>query len=137
MRTLDEALQASMAERMDRILGGVAAAFRGSHELDYRIVYPPVVNDGPMTDLVRREAAQVVGAENVFEVPAAMGSDDMAFFLREVPGSYFLVGAGNRDRGLAEPHHNSRFDIDEEALSLGAETLLRVARAFLSGNGGG
>jgi len=136
VRTLDEALQATVPERMDRILKGVTEAFRGSHELEYRKVYAPVVNDSPMTDLVRQVAAQVVGPENTIEVPPAMGSDDMAFFLKEVPGSYFFVGAGNAERGLTQPHHNSRFDLEEEALLTGAEMMARLALSYLGGERG-
>jgi amidohydrolase len=136
VRTLDEALQSTVPERMDRILKGVTGAFRGSHELEYRKLYAPVVNDASMTDLVREVARQVVGQENTIEVLPAMGSDDMAFFLKEVPGSYFFVGAANAERGLTQPHHNPRFDLEEESLLTGAEMMTRLALSYL-GDGRG
>jgi amidohydrolase len=131
VRCLNEDLQKSVPERMNRILQGVTAAFRGFHELDYQFGYPPVVNDGAMTELLTAEAAAVVGREMVIEVPPTMGGDDMAFFLNAVPGCYFFVGAGNPEKGANHPHHNSRFDIDEDALVIGAETLARAALAYL------
>ncbi len=132
VRTLDEALQKSIPERMDRVLKGITSALRGSHELDYEFGYPPLINDGPMTDLMKREAAYVVGPERVIDVPATLASDDMAFFLKKVPGCYFFVGAGNPSRGINHPHHNARFDIDEDALVVAAETLGRVTLAYLT-----
>jgi metal-dependent amidase/aminoacylase/carboxypeptidase family protein len=49
-------------------------------------------------------------------------SQDFAYYLREVPGCYFFVVAGNEEEGVVYPHHHPRFDIDEDAL--GVEALL-------------
>jgi len=130
VRTLDEALQKSMPERMERILKGIVSALRGSYEIDYEFGCPTVINEDAMTDLVRNAAAQVVGQKGVTEVQQIMGSEDFAFFLKEVPGCYFFVGAGNKEKGLDKPHHNAGFDFDEEALLSGAETLTRSVLAY-------
>lgn len=132
VRTLDEALQKTVPERVDRILRGVVEGLRGKYELDYEFAYPIVNNDGAMTDLVKRAAAEVVGEEKVFEVSPFMTSDDMAFFLREVRGCYFCVGAGNAEKGADQPHHNSRFNVDEDALTVGAEVMILAAMSYLT-----
>jgi amidohydrolase len=72
-------------------------------------------------------AAAVVGQANVIEHPPMAASEDFAYFLREVPGTFLFVGAGNEDRGIVAPHHSAEFDIDESALPLGAEVLARLA----------
>jgi amidohydrolase len=133
LRTHDETLRRSMPERMDRILKGVTEALRGTHELDYQFGYPSVINDPVMTKLVAEAAAKVAAIKGTFEMQPAMTSDDMAFFLKEVPGSYFFLGAANAEKGLNKPHHNSMFDFDEEALVIGAETMARVALMYLEG----
>lgn len=127
VRTHDEILRKSMPERIDRIVKGVTEALRGTHKLDYKFDYPPVINDAVMTELVKGIGAQVVGGEQVLEVPSVMLSDDMGFFLKQVPGCYFFVGAGSAEKGFDQPHHNARFDFDEEALVVGAEVMIRVA----------
>ena len=131
VRTHDETLRRSMPERMDRIVKGVTEALRGTHELDYQFGYPPVINDSAMNQLVATAAAKVAGVNGTTEVPAVMASDDMAFFLKEVPGSYFFIGAANAEKGLNKPLHNSMFDFDEEALVIGAETIARAALTYL------
>ena len=131
VRTLDETLQKSIPERMDRILKGVTEALRGTYELDYKFVYPPVINEESMTELVQRIAIQVVGEKKVIEIPPIMGSDDFAFCLKEVPGCYFFVGAGNSEKGMDHPHHNAQFDFDEDAMLVGAEMMVRVATTYL------
>jgi amidohydrolase len=132
VRTLDETLQKSIPERMDRILKGVTEALRGTHELDYRFGYPQLTNDEGMVRLVQGVAAHVVGEEQTVEIPPSMAADDFAFFLKEVPGCYFIVGAGDPERGLDQPHHNARFDFDEDAMAVGAEMMVRVALGYLA-----
>jgi amidohydrolase len=132
VRTLDETLQKSIPERMNRIVKGVTEALRGTHELDYQFVYPTVINEETMTELVQGIATQVVGEEKVIELPPMMGSDDFAFCLKEVPGCYFFVGAGNSEKGMDPPHHNARFDFDENAMVVGAEMMVRVAKTYLT-----
>lgn len=131
VRTMSETLQQSMPERMNRVLKGVTEALRGAHELAYEVGTPPLVNDAAMAELVRGEAAKVVGADKVTEVPPVMGAEDFALFLKEVPGCFFFIGGWNPEKGLDGPHHNSRFDFDEEALVIGAETMLRAALTYL------
>jgi len=61
-----------------------------------------------------------------------MGSEDMAYFMNEVPGSFLFLGAANAERGLTYPHHNPRFDIDEAVLPLGVAILAETATRFLN-----
>ena len=58
-------------------------------------------------------------------MPITVG-DDIACFLERAPGCYFLVGAGHPERGPVPPHHSAYFDIDEAALPVGVETLVRA-----------
>jgi amidohydrolase len=132
VRALDENLRAQTPGRMDRLFSGLTAALGGRYELDYSKGYPPVVNDDAMTDLVRTAAEQVVGPARTLDLPPSMGADDMAFFLEKVPGCYFWVGAANQDKGINHPHHHSRFEIDEDALAVGAQVMLRAAVAWLN-----
>ena len=120
-----------MPERIERIVKGVTAALRGTYELDYEFCSPPVINDLTMTEMVKHISAKVVGPEKVLEAVPIMGSDDMAFFLREIPGCYFLVGAANPEKGFDQPLHNARFDFDEDALVVGTEVMIHIALAYL------
>lgn len=131
VRTFDAALRGDARARIERLVGGIAAAFGADSELDYRHGYPATVNDAAMADLVRRAAARVVGAGSVVEARPTMGGEDMAYFLERVPGCYFFVGASNPARGIGSPHHSTRFDIDEASLPIGVEVFLRIVEEFL------
>jgi amidohydrolase len=131
VRTLDMNVQKLVPERMKRILAGNTLSMGGSYELDYKSGYPTTVNNPEMTDLVRNAAGLVVEEDHVIGVPPTMASEDMSFYLQKVPGSYFYVGAGNSEKGFVHPHHNSLFDFDEQALEIGAKTLVHLAVSYL------
>jgi amidohydrolase len=131
VRTLDMNVQKLVPERMKRILAGNTLSMGGSYELDYKSGYPTTVNNPEMTDLVRNAAGLVVEEDRVIGVPPTMASEDMSFYLQKVPGSYFYVGAGNSEKGFVHPHHNSLFDFDEQALEIGAKTLVHLAVSYL------
>ena len=65
-----------------------------------------------------------------------MGGEDMSEFLLQAPGCFFFVGARNEARGITAAHHHPAFDLDEDALVIGAEMLVRVARRVLGGASG-
>ena len=117
--------------RIEAVIAGVCAAHGASYELDYRKLYPPVVNDEAIARLVRSVAMDVV------ETPAGvvpecqtMGGEDVSFFLEAVPGCYFFLGSANPEKGLDYPHHHPRFDFDESVLGVGVETFVRIVEAF-------
>ena len=60
-----------------------------------------------------------------------MGAEDMSEFMQGIPGCYFFIGSANESRDLAYPHHNPRFDFDEQALVTGASLLAEAAASFV------
>ena len=121
-----------LALRLEEAIAGVCAAHGATYELKYTKLYPPVINDQAIAELVRSVA------ENVVETPAGivpecqtMGGEDMSFFLEAVPGCYFFLGSANSDKGLAYPHHHPRFNFDETVLATGVEIFTRCVEKFL------
>jgi amidohydrolase len=117
--------------RVREIAAGIDAAFGSRTRVEYIARYPALVNDAAMTRLAQGIAEGVLGEGRMQTDLLSMGGEDMSFYLREVPGCFFFLGAGNPDKGCTAPHHNPRFDLDEDALPLGAEILLRLAEHFV------
>lgn len=131
VRYFDPGLEGFFAQRMEQIISGVCQSHGASYELDYKRIYPPVVNNPAIASLVRSVA------ETVIETPLGivpecqtMGGEDISFFLQEVPGCYFFLGAANIERDLAYPHHHPRFDFDETVLGVGVEIFVRCVEKF-------
>ncbi|MEJ7762027.1 MAG: amidohydrolase [Thermomicrobiales bacterium] len=133
VRSFDNDERQRLAERIEAVAKGIGSAMRAEVEVEYSFGYPPTVNDAAMTDIVRRAAAGVVGAENLIEEDLHMGAEDMSYFLEAVPGSFFFVGSKNDEKGLVWGHHHPRFDIDEAALSTGMATMVESALGYLNG----
>lgn len=131
VRYFNPQLVGYFAKRIEQIIAGVCQSHAASYELHYERLYPPVINDAKIAELVRSIASDVV------ETPAGvvpecqtMGGEDMAFFLQEVPGCYFFLGSANPAKDLAYPHHHPRFDFDETALGMGIEIFVRCVEKF-------
>ncbi|MEA3340634.1 MAG: M20 family metallopeptidase, partial [Chloroflexota bacterium] len=119
MRTYSPQVRETVLRRMREVIEGVAAACGAEAELEIIPLTPALVNDAAVVEVVRAAAEAVIGPENVSSGERTMGSEDAAFFLQEIPGCYFFTGSANAERGLDAPHHNPRFDFDEDALPLG------------------
>jgi amidohydrolase len=123
IRTFSPEIQELVWQRMQDVVDGVAEACGATVELEISTGTPAVINDQAVTAVVQEAAGVVVGAENVTFDHRTMGSEDAALFMQKVPGCYFFVGSGNAELGTDAPHHNPLFDVDEDALPLGAATL--------------
>ncbi|MGB3510742.1 MAG: M20 family metallopeptidase [Microcoleaceae cyanobacterium] len=121
------------AKRIEQVIAGVCESHGASYEFNYNPLYPPLINDQKIANLVKSVAELLV------ETPAGvvpecqtMGGEDMSFFLQEVPGCYFFLGSANADKNLAYPHHHPRFNFDETALGTGVEMFVRCVEKFCS-----
>lgn len=131
VRYFNPALAELLPQRVEQIIAGVCQSQGASYELEYVRLYPPVINDTRIAELVSSVAADVVETP-VGIVPECqtMGGEDMSFFLQAVPGCYFFLGSANQAKGLAYPHHHPRFDFDETALGTGIEIFVRCVEKF-------
>jgi len=131
VRTFNAKNRDLLEERIGTLARGIATAMGGSLDYTYSRGYSATVNDPEMTELVREEAARVVGEEGVCQAPLMMGAEDFSYFLEEVPGAFWFVGSQNPERGLVWGHHHPRFDLDEAALAIGMESMANVALRYL------
>jgi amidohydrolase len=131
IRTYAPEVRETVLRRVREVIEGVAGVCGARSELEIIPLTPAVVNDAEVTEVVRAAAGAVAGPENVFSGERTMGSEDAAFFLQEVPGCYFFLGSANVERGLSAPHHNPRFDFDEDALPLGVAILMHALAHYV------
>ena len=135
IRTLHEEDAAKLRARIPAILKGIAEADGAEADVEYIELYPPTVNDPESAEFLADCARSVLGEENVVEIEEpTMGSEDVAFYLREVPGSYAILSSHKAAAdGVCYPHHSPRFDIDESVLHLGTAVFCRCAQEHCKG----
>src|SRR5256712_355869 len=92
LRTFDARLREHLLRRIAELAGGIATAMRGSCEFRLESAAPPVVNDDVIAGLVAEAAIDVLGADAVVPFEPLMVGEDVAYFLDERPGCFFLLG---------------------------------------------
>jgi len=132
LRSVQKEQRLEQAKRLDEIARGIATAMRATVDIEVTFGVPPTVNDAAMTEIVKEAAREVVGPEKTVDGNLMVVSEDMSEFLDRVPGCFYFVGSRNEKRGLIVGHHHARFDIDEEAMAIGVETMTRTVLKFLA-----
>lgn len=109
-----------------------ASIYGGGAEVEYIRGTQALINEPESARLVQQVAAAAFGERVLYEEKPTMGGEDFSFYLDEAPGSFALVGNGNAEKDTEWAHHHGRFNIDEEAMSTGAELYAQYAWAYLS-----
>jgi len=120
VRILSEEVGKLTEKRFREILTGITNAYGCSFELDYKIDYPPVINDNKMAEFAKKfiESNSIPGLK-LRESEIAMGSEDFSCYQQKIPGVYVFFGAkpvNNNSDGEIYPHHHPKFDIDENCM---------------------
>ena len=131
-RTLDEAWRAKAHEKMRLIAQGIVEGMGGQLDFEIRKGYPFLKNDPELTARSVAAAQNYLGAENVLDLDIWMAAEDFAFFSQEVDGCFYRLGTRNEARGITSGVHTSTFDIEEEALEIGAGLMAWLAVSELA-----
>ncbi len=126
VRCVSPEIRKKLELKIKEIIKGVTMSHGASYNLEYRNMYSPLINNDYYTDIVKNIAQTIVGKENVdFIEKPTMGGEDFAYFLKEVPGTFFLLGGRNEDKGITASNHNPNFNFDEDILKTGVEILVK------------
>jgi amidohydrolase len=131
IRTFDQKTRDVLAERIPQVIRCIAETFRATADVEYRLGYPPLVNDTEQAEFVRRVALEVVGPERTEEGEPGMAGEDMAYFINAVSGAYYRLGVRSEAKGITANHHHPRFNVDDDALSTGVAMHTAVALRYL------
>ncbi|SHI51516.1 amidohydrolase [Dethiosulfatibacter aminovorans DSM 17477] len=110
-----------------------ASMFGGRAEVNIPKGTPATINDEVIAMEARKVAEKVAGSDNIMNLEKTTGSEDMAYYLDEIPGAMVFVGSGFEDRETF-PHHHPRFDINEDALEIGTGMYYHFAIDYLNSN---
>jgi metal-dependent amidase/aminoacylase/carboxypeptidase family protein len=70
---------------------------------------------------------EYVGSENVVDMDIWMAAEDFAHYSHQVPAVFYVVGVGNERKRTTSGLHTPTFNIDEDALPLGAGLMAWLA----------
>lgn len=116
---------------LDRALD-VGRALGAECDLQVFEGYPVTINDPSISAVIREEAVKVLGEGRVSESSFDTWAEDFGYMTARVPGAMFWLGVVSE----RVPHpvwHTASFDLDEDALQVGAAVLAASALRLLHG----
>jgi amidohydrolase len=127
IRTLTRDVRATTFRHIERLAEGIGRTSDTQIRVRSGSSTHSVVNDANLVDLLRQAVVHVIGHDAVREIERpSMGSEDFAFYLDHAPGAMIRLGCASEHVGGAALHAPS-FDVDEEALRIGAAVLAHAA----------
>ncbi|MDP8306369.1 MAG: M20 family metallopeptidase [Candidatus Chlorobium antarcticum] len=131
MRTMNEELRALLHQKLQSTVSHVAEGMGVTAELEIRHGYPALVNDPEITRQAGIACTEYLGRENVLDSEPLMTAEDFAYYLQEIPGTFWQIGTGTEEQERGNTLHSPTFNPDEKALATGAGLLAYSACRFL------
>jgi amidohydrolase len=125
-RTVSPALRKEIPLQLDKMGRSLCEAFGATLEFSCIEGTAVTMNDPKLARFVGDTAKEAFGEERVRWVDApSMGAEDFGCYAEKAPGCFFWLGLG--DRPFC---HNPKFDFADEALPVGIEMFVRIARGY-------
>lgn len=130
VRAMDSGVRRLLEQRIRALVEATATGHGVQARIDWRPGYAVLVNTPEETALARQVALDLVGPERVTLQAAALpASEDFAFMLEQVPGSYLQIGNGNAPGGCMV--HHPGYDFHDGNIVVGGAYWVRLAETFL------
>lgn len=128
--TLAERIPELIRECAEGVARGMGAVARVVPEYGT----PPLCVDAGLTDRVLAACRRTLGESHVaLSEEQTMGGEDFAFIAERVPSAHFWLGARAAGEVESGSLHTPTFDVDEDALPVGAAALAACALELLEG----
>ncbi len=107
---------------IETLAENIAEKYNTNVECEYNFLYPPVINDDKMTELMRNSLKRTIGEENIIELKKPlMTGEDFSYFANAVPSIFIWYGAGTEEKKV--PLHSNMFNPDENAIKTAASVF--------------
>ena len=122
-RTMNETWRAEALKQIVKQAEFIAKAHGAEAKVEISKGYPFLENDPTVTRKFVSKAQEWLGKEKVHELPIRLTAEDFSFYAQQVPTCFFRIGVRNEETGIVHGVHNSKFDIDHEALKTGMQMM--------------
>jgi len=129
LRSMDGQVREELIAQVEKALS-IARSLGGDYTMKVKRGYPSLYNDPDVAGQIRDTAEKLIGQENVGCPDLMLGGEDFAYMAQASPSAMFFLGAKAPDAPPRYVHH-PEFDIDEEALPIGAAILTQTALGFV------
>lgn len=131
VRAMKPEIRDLLIKRIEELADFTAKSFGASCDVEVYDSYPVLINDDEQTAFARELAVEFFGKDAVLDtVLPSTGSEDFAFMLQERPGSYFLLGNGEKGEKGGCMVHNPGYDFNDAIISTGASFFSRLVQTY-------
>ena len=122
-RTMDEDWRKEALFLIEKMAKEITEGNGANLTLEISKGYPFLINDEQQTLRLKEKATQLLGIEQVVDLPLRMTSEDFAFYSQKVPVCFFRLGVRNEEKGIVYGVHHPKFNIDDQALVTGMNMM--------------
>ena len=115
-----------------RICKSVCETHQCSCDIEIEHENIPLINDENMVTLAKKTAVDVFGNPDIIDHARYIAGEDFSEFSSIVPGVLTFLGCANPGKKTDIPHHNPKFNIDENVLKKGVELHVKAALNYLN-----
>jgi amidohydrolase len=126
-RTMDEEWRMEAHAIMKSMAEQIASSMGGSCDFRVDVGYPFVYNDEEVTSFARGAAEEYLGKENVVDLDIRMTGEDFSYYTQHMPGCFYRLGVGNKEKGITSGLHTPTFNVDERSLEIGTGVMGYIA----------
>ena len=128
LRSTNEHIRNDMLKKIKKVALNACEISNCKVNIEIRPGYPSTINDEKSAKLAAEIFKNTFGDSfiNIEETPT-MGSEDFSYMLKEKPGAYIWLGAGED----AEKLHSAHYDFNDALLPIGAEYWANLAETIL------
>jgi amidohydrolase len=126
-RTLNEEWRTQAHQALVNTATSIAEGMGARCEFEIRKGYPFLKNDVQLTAHAKEAAIEYLGKDKVVDLDMWMAAEDFAYYSQEMPACFYRLGTRNEAKGITSSVHTPTFDIDEDALCIGAGLMAWIA----------
>lgn len=123
MRTFDDVKRKTLKDNILKVSKEVASEYGCEAEVFIEQGYPSLKNDVKLTEKCAAFAKDVLGEDKVKNLPQLMTAEDFAWYSQRIPACFYRLGTSNPEKGINAKQHTSNFNIDENSMRIGIETI--------------
>ncbi|MBB1371437.1 MULTISPECIES: M20 family metallopeptidase [unclassified Pseudoalteromonas] len=134
IRNFDMDNRQQIFEKLTTTATHIAKASGAEAQVNIFKGYPVTVNNPELTAQMLPTLKNIVGKDNLFDVPKVTGAEDFAFYAQQVPGLFLFLGGTptGQDVKTAPTNHSPYFYVDESTLKVGTKAMSQLAIDYLA-----
>lgn len=130
-RAMDETWRFKAHELIKKQTMELVHAMGATADVHIDVGYPVLFNNEQLTDTAWQLAKDYMGDNYVEETEMRMGAEDFSYYTHQIPGCFFRLGTANAKKQITSGVHTSTFNIDEDALPIGAGIMAWIGASLI------